>query len=48
LVCLDLRRFGTVTHSGLGLFERMMLFATGIENIRDVIPIPRWPGNAEL
>eukprot|EP00242_Pyramimonas_sp_CCMP2087_P004279 CAMPEP_0198197262 /NCGR_PEP_ID=MMETSP1445-20131203/868_1 /TAXON_ID=36898 /ORGANISM="Pyramimonas sp., Strain CCMP2087" /LENGTH=592 /DNA_ID=CAMNT_0043866495 /DNA_START=28 /DNA_END=1806 /DNA_ORIENTATION=+ len=46
---LDLRRFGTVTHSGFGLgFERMMLFATGIENIRDVIPFPRWPGNAEL
>eukprot|EP00976_Prorocentrum_cordatum_P068121 1179010-Prorocentrum_minimum.AAC.3 len=46
---LDLRRYGTVTHSGFGLgFERMMLFATGIENIRDVIPFPRWPNNAEL
>ena len=43
---LDLRRYGTVTHSGFGLgFERLILFATGIENIRDVIPFPRWPGN---
>ncbi|KAK3232894.1 hypothetical protein CYMTET_56775, partial [Cymbomonas tetramitiformis] len=46
---IDLRRFGTVTHSGFGLgFERLVLFATGIENIRDVIPFPRWPNNAEL
>lgn len=46
---LDTRRFGTVTHAGFGLgFERMILFATGIENIRDVIPFPRWPNNAEL
>jgi len=46
---MDLRRFGSVMHSGFGLgFERMILFATGIENIRDVIPFPRWPGNAEL
>lgn len=42
---LDLRRFGTVPHSGFGLgFERLVLFTTGIENIRDVIPFPRYPG----
>eukprot|EP00249_Psilotum_nudum_P016825 c26000_g1_i1 orf=578-2509(+) len=46
---LDLRKFGTVKHAGFGLgFERMLLFATGIENIRDVIPFPRYPGKAEL
>ena len=46
---LDLRRFGTVKHAGFGLgFERMLLFATGIENIRDVIPFPRYPGHADL
>ncbi|KAG6538036.1 hypothetical protein ZIOFF_003139 [Zingiber officinale] len=46
---LDLRRFGTVKHSGFGLgFERMLLFATGIDNIRDVIPFPRYPGRADL
>ncbi|KAF4349363.1 asparagine--tRNA ligase, cytoplasmic 1 [Cannabis sativa] len=46
---LDLRRFGTVKHSGFGLgFERMILFATGIDNIRDVIPFPRYPGRADL
>ncbi|KAK1397090.1 Asparagine--tRNA ligase [Heracleum sosnowskyi] len=46
---LDLRRFGTVKHSGFGLgFERMILFATGLENIRDVIPFPRYPGRADL
>ena len=43
---LDLRRFGSVPHSGFGLgFERLLLFSTGLENIRDVIPFPRWPGN---
>ena len=43
---LDLRRFGSVTHSGFGLgFERLILFTTGMENIRDVIPFPRWPKN---
>lgn len=43
---LDLRRFGTVPHAGFGLgFERLLLFTTGMENIRDVIPFPRWPGN---
>ncbi|KAM7275848.1 hypothetical protein ACFE04_017714 [Oxalis oulophora] len=46
---LDLRKYGTVKHSGFGLgFERMILFATGIENIRDVIPFPRYPGRADL
>ncbi|KAG6428631.1 hypothetical protein SASPL_112884 [Salvia splendens] len=46
---LDLRRYGTVEHSGFGLgFERMILFATGVENIRDVIPFPRYPGRADL
>ncbi|CAG9465732.1 unnamed protein product [Pedinophyceae sp. YPF-701] len=44
---LDLRRYGSVPHAGFGLgFERLILFATGIENIRDVIPFPRWPGRA--
>jgi asparaginyl-tRNA synthetase len=44
---LDLRKYGTVPHSGFGLgFERLILFATGMENIRDLIPFPRWPGNA--
>ncbi|KAM7512944.1 hypothetical protein LguiB_011819 [Lonicera macranthoides] len=46
---LDLRRYGTVKHSGFGLgFERMLLFATGMDNIRDVIPFPRYPGRADL
>jgi asparaginyl-tRNA synthetase len=44
---MDLRRFGSVPHAGFGLgFERLIMFATGIDNIRDVIPFPRWPGNA--
>jgi asparaginyl-tRNA synthetase len=44
---LQLREFGTTPHSGFGLgFERLMLFATGMENIRDVIPFPRFPGHA--
>lgn len=44
---LDLRRFGTVPHSGFGLgFERLVQFVTGMANIRDVIPFPRTPGNA--
>lgn len=43
----DLRKYGTCVHSGFGLgFERMILLTTGMENIRDVIPFPRWPGNA--
>jgi len=46
---LDLRRFGTAVHSGFGLgFERMVQFATGMRNIRDVIPYPRTPQNAEF
>jgi asparaginyl-tRNA synthetase len=46
---LDLRRFGTAIHSGFGLgFERLMLFVTGMANIRDVIPFPRTPQNAEF
>jgi asparaginyl-tRNA synthetase len=44
----DLRRFGTVPHAGFGLgFERTIIYATGMANIRDVIPFPRTPGNAE-
>ena len=46
---LDTRRFGTVPHSGFGLgFERLMLFITGMANIRDVIPFPRTPGHCEF
>ena len=46
---LDLRKFGTVVHSGFGLgFERLVQFATGMGNIRDVIPFPRTPQNAEF
>ncbi|MEY3435577.1 MAG: hypothetical protein RL335_33, partial [Bacteroidota bacterium] len=46
---LDTRRFGTVPHSGFGLgFERMVLFVTGMGNIRDVIPFPRTPKTAEF
>ncbi|MCC3155919.1 asparagine--tRNA ligase [Hymenobacter sp. 15J16-1T3B] len=46
---LDTRRFGTAPHSGFGLgFERLVLFVTGMTNIRDVIPFPRFPKNAEF
>ena len=46
---LDTRKFGSVVHSGFGLgFERLMLFVTGMGNIRDVIPFPRTPQNAEF
>jgi asparaginyl-tRNA synthetase len=46
---LDLRRFGGVEHAGFGMgFERMMMYLTGMKNIRDVIPFPRTPGNAEF
>ena len=46
---LDTRRFGTVPHAGFGLgFERLLLFVTGMTNIRDVIPFPRTPNNAEF
>jgi asparaginyl-tRNA synthetase len=46
---LDLRRFGSVPHSGFGLgFERLVQFVSGMKNIRDVIPFPRVPGNANF
>lgn len=46
---LDLRRFGTVPHAGFGLgFERLLMFLTGVANIRDVIPYARTPGSAEF
>ena len=46
---LDLRRYGTVPHSGFGLgFERIVMFCTGMQNIRDVIPYPRTPKNASF
>lgn len=45
----DLRRYGTVPHAGFGLgFERMIMYATGMANIRDVLPYPRTPGSAEF
>jgi len=45
----DLRKYGTVPHAGFGLgFERLIMFITGLENIRDVIPFPRVPGHAEF
>ena len=44
---LDLRRYGTVVHSGFGLgFERFLLFVSAMKNIREVIPFPRTPGSA--
>ena len=46
---MDLRRFGSVPHSGFGLgFERLVQFTTGMNNIRDVIPFPRTPQNASF
>lgn len=46
---IDLRRFGTVPHAGFGLgFERLLMFVTGVHNIRDVIPFPRTPGSADF
>ena len=46
---LDTRRWGSAPHSGFGLgFERLLLFVTGMGNIRDVIPFPRTPNNAEF
>ena len=45
----ELRKYGTVPHSGFGVgFERLIMIATGIENIREVIPYPRYPGNADF
>jgi len=46
---LELRKFGSIPHSGFGLgLERLLMFVTGLENIREVIPFPRWPGNANF
>ena len=46
---LDTRKFGSCPHAGFGLgFERLILFVTGMQNIRDVIPFPRTPKNAEF
>ena len=46
---VNLRRFGGCTHSGFGMgFERLIMYLTDIENIRDVIPYPRTPGNCEF
>jgi asparaginyl-tRNA synthetase len=46
---LELREYGSVPHAGFGLgFERLVLFVTGMENIRDVIPFPRFPGHADF
>lgn len=46
---IDLRRFGSVPHAGFGLgFERLLMFLTGVGNIRDVIPFSRTPGNADF
>jgi asparaginyl-tRNA synthetase len=43
---LDTRRFGSVPHAGFGLgFERLIMYATGMQNIRDVVPFPRTPNN---
>lgn len=45
----DLRKYGGVPHAGFGVgFERLIMFCTGIENIRDTIPFPRVPGHAEF
>jgi asparaginyl-tRNA synthetase len=45
----DLRRYGTVPHSGFGLgFERLVVYVTGMGNVRDVIPFPRTPRTAEF
>ena len=46
---LDLRRYGSTKHAGYGLgFERIIMYLTGVSNIRDVIPYPRTVGNAEF
>ena len=46
---LDTRRFGTAPHAGFGLgFERLVMYATGMENIRDVVPFPRTPRNCRF
>ena len=49
VIMLELRKYGGVKHSGYGLgFERMVMYLTGVENIRDVLPFPRTPNNAEF
>lgn len=46
---MELRKFGSIPHAGFGLgFERLILLCTGIENIREIIPFPRWPGHADF
>lgn len=46
---LDLRKYGSVPHSGFGVgFERLVQFVTGIDNIRDVIPFPRYPDHCQF
>jgi asparaginyl-tRNA synthetase len=46
---LDLRKYGSAPHAGFGLgFERLIMYVTGIANIRDVIPFPRYPGHASM
>lgn len=46
---LDLRKYGSVPHAGYGLgFERLVCYVTAVENIRDSIPYPRYPGSAEF
>ena len=46
---MDLRKYGSAVHSGYGLgFERMVMYATGMGNIRDVLPFPRTPKHAEF
>jgi asparaginyl-tRNA synthetase len=45
---LNLRKYGTAKHAGFGVgFERLVMYVTGIENIRDVLPFPRTPGNCD-
>ena len=45
---MNLRRFGGCVHSGFGMgFERLIIYLTGVDNIRDVIPFPRTPGNCD-
>ena len=46
---LDMRKYGSTVHSGFGIgFERLLLYLTGVDNIRDVIPYPRTPGNCDF
>lgn len=46
---MDLRKYGSVPHAGFGLgFERLVMLMTGVENIRDVIPFPRYPGHCDF